>query len=182
MLAKGLDLPLVTLVGVVLADVGLNFPDYRASERTFNLLMQVAGRAGRSSLGGKALLQTFQPDHIAIRMAAQHNFDGFYQDELVQRRLLRYPPYFRLARLEIRKLKSKEAEDAAIELARRINDRIAEGDYAASDIIGPVPCYFNRVNGYYRWQVILRSPNPLDLLRELSLGEFKVEIDPPNLL
>jgi primosomal protein N' (replication factor Y) (superfamily II helicase) len=182
MLAKGLDLPLVTLVGVVLADVGLNFPDYRASERTFNLLMQVAGRAGRSSLGGKALFQTFLPDHVAIRMAAQHNFEGFYQEELLQRRRLHYPPYFRLARLEIRKLKSKEAEDSASALARSIAYHIAQGDHPASEIIGPVPCFFGRVNGFYRWQVILRSPDPIALLNNVSLNEFKVEIDPPNLL
>jgi primosomal protein N' (replication factor Y) (superfamily II helicase) len=182
MLAKGLDLPLVTLVGVVLADVGLNFPDYRASERTFQLLMQVAGRAGRSELGGKAILQTFQPDHIAIRMAAQHDFDGYYKEELAQRQRLRYPPYFKLARLEVRKLKSKEAEDAAFALASSIKYHIGRGEYPASDLIGPVPCFFSRVNGYYRWQVILRSPDPTALLREVSLNDFKVEIDPPNLL
>jgi primosomal protein N' (replication factor Y) (superfamily II helicase) len=182
MLAKGLDLPLVTLVGVVLADVGLNFPDYRASERTFQLLMQVAGRAGRSALGGKAIFQTFQPDHTAIRMAAQHSFDGFYQEELAQRRRLRYPPFYKLARLEIRKLKSKEAEDAATVLARSIKYHLSQGKYPATDTIGPVPCFFSRVNGYYRWQIILRSPDPLPILNELSLNEFKVEIDPPNLL
>jgi primosomal protein N' (replication factor Y) (superfamily II helicase) len=182
MLAKGLDLPLVTLVGVVLADVGLNFPDYRASERTFHLLMQVAGRAGRSELGGRAIFQTFQPDHIAIRMAAQHDFRGYYQEELHQRRRLRYPPYFRLARLEVRKLKAKEAEDAAISMARSISYHIARSEHPSSDIIGPVPCFFSRVNGYYRWQVILRSPDPLAILHELSITDFKVEIDPPNLL
>jgi primosomal protein N' (replication factor Y) (superfamily II helicase) len=182
MLAKGLDLPLVTLVGVVLADVGLNFPDYRASERTFQLLMQVAGRAGRSALGGKAIFQTFQPDHIAIRMAARHDFDSFYQEELAQRQRLRYPPYYRLARMEVRKLKSKEAEDAATTLARSIKYHISQGGHLSSDTIGPVPCFFSRVNGYYRWQIILRSPDPLAILRELSLNDFKVEIDPPNLL
>jgi len=182
MLAKGLDLPLVTLVGVVLADVGLNFPDYRASERTFNLLMQVAGRAGRSSLGGKAIFQTFQPDHIAIRMAAQHDFEGFYREELKQRYKLRYPPYFKLARLEVRKLNAQDAENMAQTLARNINNIIRKGDYPSSDVIGPVPCFFSRVKGYYRWQVVLRSPDPLALLRTLPLHDFKVEIDPPDLL
>jgi primosomal protein N' (replication factor Y) (superfamily II helicase) len=115
-------------------------------------------------------------------MAAKHDFDGFYQEELAQRQRLRYPPYYKLARMEIRKLKSKEAEDAVTVLARSIKYHISQGGHPSSDTIGPVPCFFSRVNGYYRWQVILRSPNPLAILRELSLSEFKVEIDPPNLL
>ena len=93
MLAKGLDLPLVTLVGVVLADVGLNLPDYRAGERTFQLLTQVAGRAGRSPLGGQVILQTFQPEHYAIQAAARHDLEGFTRQELAYRRELGYPPY-----------------------------------------------------------------------------------------
>jgi primosomal protein N' (replication factor Y) (superfamily II helicase) len=115
-------------------------------------------------------------------MAAQHDFDGYYKEELAQRQRLRYPPYFKLARLEVRKLKSKEAEDAAFALASSIKYRIGRGEHPASDLIGPVPCFFSRVNGYYRWQVILRSPDPTALLREVSLNDFKVEIDPPNLL
>jgi primosomal protein N' (replication factor Y) len=98
MLAKGLDLPLVTMVGVVLAEVGLNLPDYRAGERTFNLLTQVAGRAGRSPLGGQVILQTFAPEHYAIQAAARHDYEAFYQ-ELAYRRN-RYPPFTLLVRLE----------------------------------------------------------------------------------
>ncbi len=93
MLAKGLDLPLVTLVGVVLADVGLQLPDFNAGERTFQLLTQVAGRAGRSPLGGRVILQTFQPEHYAIRAASRHDYTGFYRQEMEQRKRLRYPPY-----------------------------------------------------------------------------------------
>ncbi|MEN4042410.1 MAG: primosomal protein N' [Anaerolineaceae bacterium] len=182
MLAKGLDLPLVTLVGVVLADAGLNFPDYRAAERSFNLLMQVAGRAGRSALGGKAIFQTFQPDHIAIRMAAQHDFNGFYREELRQRYRLRYPPYFKLARLEVRSLIAKEAEQSASAMARLINQQIKKDGFALSDVIGPVPCFFAKVKGYYRWQVILRSPDPVALLKRITLDDVKVEVNPPDLL
>ena len=100
MLAKGLDLPLVTLVGVVLADVGLNFPDYRAGERAFQVLTQVAGRSGRSPLGGRVIMQTFQPENYAIQAAARHDYAGFYQQELAFRKRIGYPPFSRLARLE----------------------------------------------------------------------------------
>ena len=100
MLAKGLDLPRVTLVGIVLADVGLFLPDPFAAERVFQVLTQVAGRAGRSSLGGRVVLQTFAPEHYVIQAAAQHDVKGFYQHELDQRKRLGYPPFSRLVRLE----------------------------------------------------------------------------------
>ena len=119
MLAKGLDLPLVTLVGVVLAETALNLPDYRAGERTFQLLTQVAGRAGRSPLGGSVILQTFEPDHYAIRAAAGHDYAAFYAEELAYRRQLGYPPYFRLVRLEIRHAQAQAAQSAAEDLARK---------------------------------------------------------------
>jgi primosomal protein N' (replication factor Y) (superfamily II helicase) len=120
MLAKGLDLPLVTLVGVVLADVGLNLPDYRAGERTFQVLTQVAGRAGRSPLGGQVILQTFQPENYVIQAAAQHDYAAFYQKELDYRRRLKYPPFSRLVRLEYRDPDPRQAERAAQEMARQL--------------------------------------------------------------
>ncbi len=182
MLAKGLDLPLVTLVGVVLAEVGLNFPDYKAGERTFQLLTQVAGRAGRSELGGRVIFQTFQPDHYVIRTAAQHDFDGFYRQEIENRRKLHYPPFFHLARLECKSLKAKDAEEMAVRMGRQIGQWIEQGGFPSSETIGPVPCFFSRVGGYYRWQIILRSPDPAAILRGRPLGDFQVEIDPPSLL
>ncbi len=182
MLAKGLDLPLVTLVGVVLADVGLNFPDFRAAERSFQLLTQVAGRAGRSALGGRVILQTFQPQHYVIQAAARHDFDGFYQQELVNRRHLRYPPFYRLLRLEYRHLDASQAEAEARRLAAQIRHWLEEGAHQATEMIGPVPCFFGRVNGYYRWQMILRGPDPQAVVRGRSLGDWRVEADPPSLL
>jgi len=182
MLAKGLDLPLVTLVGVVLADVGLQLPDYNAGERTFQLLTQVAGRAGRSPLGGKVILQTFQPDHYAIRAAAHHDYAGFYRQELDFRKRLHYPPYTRLARLEIRNSDSARAEAEARSMARQIEHWIREGSHHGTDIIGPVPCFFARQNGAYRWQIIVRGPNPAEILRGRPLGEWRIEIDPSSLL
>lgn len=182
MLAKGLDLPLVTLVGVILADVGLNLPDFRAGERTFQLLTQVAGRAGRSPLGGKVILQTFQPDHYVIQMAAGHDQDGFYARELEYRRQIIYPPFARLARLEFRHLQAEQAEAAARALASELQHWIDEGQHPASAIIGPAPCFYSRLNGYYRWQIVLRSPDPAAILRGRPLGEWRLELDPPNLL
>ncbi len=182
MLAKGLDLPLVTLVGIVLADAGLNFPDYRTTERGYQLLTQVAGRAGRSPLGGQVILQTFDPDQPAIQAAARHDFMEFYRQEIKARKRLGYPPFNRLVRLEYRHLQESKARLEAIRTADDIKQWIAAGDYSATDMIGPVPCYFTRVNGMYRWQVILRGPNPVEILRGHPLSDWRIEVDPPNLL
>lgn len=182
MLTKGLDLPLVTLVGVVLADVGLNFPDFRAGERAFQILTQVAGRAGRSPLGGRVILQTFQPDHYAIRAASHHDYAGFYRQELAFRKRMGYPPFSRLARLEYRSSDRDQAEQKGLRLAELLRSWIREGDHRATELVGPVPCYFSKERGEYRWQILVRSPDPARLLRGKMLGEWRVEIDPPSVL
>ncbi len=182
MLAKGLDLPLVTLVGIILADVGLTLPDYRAGERAFQVLTQVAGRAGRSPLGGRVVLQTFQPENYAIQAAAGHDYAGFYRQELDYRRRLGYPPFAHLARLEFRSPKADEAEASAMSMAAQVQAWIEQGGFSATDIIGPVPCFFTRIAGYYRWQIVLRGPNVASVLRGKPLAGWRVEIDPPNLL
>lgn len=182
MIAKGLDLPLVTLVGVVLADVGLNFPDFRASERSFQLLTQVAGRAGRSPLGGKGILQTFQPGHYVIQAAAEHDFAGFYERELAYRQDLGYPPFARLVRLEYRHRQLNQAEAAARRMAGQLQGWIAKEERRATSLIGPVPCFFSRVRGEYRWQIVVRGPDPAGLLRGKDLRDWRVEVDPVSLL
>lgn len=182
MLAKGLDLPFVTLVGVVLADVGLQLPDYNAGERTFQLLTQVAGRAGRSPLGGKVILQTFQPEHYAIRAAARHDYAGFYRQEMEYRRRLRYPPFARLVRLETRCDDPSRAEADARVMASQVEEWIRQGDHRGTEIIGPVPCFFSKQNSLHRWQIILRGPRPVDILRGRPLGEWRVDVDPTSLL
>lgn len=182
MLAKGLDLPLVTLVGVVLADVGLQLPDYNAGERTFQLLTQVAGRAGRSQLGGRVILQTFNPEHYAIRAAAAHDYPGFYKQELEYRRRLRYPPYAHLARLEIRDANPEKAEAAAKGLAQQIEKWIEAGSHRGTEIIGPVPCFYGKQNTLYRWQIILRGPDPAAILRGKTIENWRIEMDPVSLL
>jgi primosomal protein N' (replication factor Y) len=182
MLAKGLDLPLVTLVGVVLADVGLNFPDYRTSERTFQLLTQVAGRAGRSALGGKVILQTFQPEHYAILWAAGHDFSGFYDQELANRRKLRYPPFARMVRFEIRDTNYEKAKQAAIELFNRLERLVNASNDKTLELSGPVPPYFAKRSGLFRWQVILKGTDPVKLLEGEVFNGIRIEVDPPSLL
>lgn len=181
MLAKGLDLPLVTLVGVILAEVGLNLPDYRSTERTFQVLTQVAGRAGRSPLGGRVILQTYEPDNYAIQTAAHHNFIGFYEQEIAYRRELRYPPFTRLVRLETRHHENRKAEETARQLAGILRQWIREGEQYI-EMSGPVPCFFSRLYGRYRWQIILRGSDPTKLLRNRQLPDWIVEVDPPSLL
>jgi primosomal protein N' (replication factor Y) len=181
MLAKGLDLPLVTLVGVVLAEVGLNLPDYRAAERTFQVLTQVAGRAGRSPLGGRVIVQTYQPEHYAIQTAAHHDYAQFYKQEMEYRRQLRYPPFTRLVRLEFRHHDPQVAEEAALSLAGVLQGWIADEGWPVT-LIGPVPCFFTRMYGRYRWQIILRGPDPTELLRDRQPPDWIIEVDPPSLL
>jgi primosomal protein N' (replication factor Y) len=182
MLAKGLDLPLVTLVGVILADVGLNLPDFHAPERTFQILTQVAGRAGRSPLGGQVILQTYQPEHFVIKTAARHDFLSFYKQELENRRQIGYPPFNQLVRLEFRHANADRAEKTARELAHIILEWLTAEGRSATHMIGPVPPFFARLKGEYRWQIILRGPDPSSLLRGRQLRDWRVEVNPPNLL
>lgn len=182
MLAKGIDFPFVTLVGVILADVGLSMPDFRGAERTFQLLTQVAGRAGRSPLGGNVIFQTYQPDEYPIRMAAKHDFKSFYELELGYRLKLGYPPFSRLIRLEFRSKDEQEAKLNAQSMAEKIMAWIKEGHHKQTDIIGPVPCFFPKLNAIYRWQIILRGPQPIDVLTNREMGETLVTVDPVSLL
>ena len=182
MIAKGLDLPLVTLVGVILADVGLQLPDFRSGERGFQLLTQVAGRAGRSPLGGRAILQTYRPDHYAIQAAARQDYEAFLRQELGHRRTMGYPPYARLARLELRDPVEERAAREAARMGEQVTRWIEAAGLRTTGIIGPAPCFFARRDGAYRWQIILRGPDPAALLRGHALGDWRVEIDPPSLL
>lgn len=182
MLAKGLDLPLVTLVGIVLADVGLNLPDPFAGERVFQTLTQVAGRAGRSTRGGKVILQTFMPEHYAIQAASRHDVNGFYEQELNYRRQLSYPPFTKLARLEYRHADLAKAQEESQKLAGRLKTKIGEESRRQTDLIGPVPSYFAKLDGLYRWQIIVRGPDPASLLRDMKLNAWRIEIEPISLL
>jgi primosomal protein N' (replication factor Y) len=178
MLAKGLDLPLVTLVGIVLADVGLHLPDPFAGERVFQVLTQVAGRAGRSERGGKVVLQTFDPGNPIIQSAARHDVDGFHRYELESRKRLGYPPFTRLVKLEYRDVDQASAEKEA----KKVAEKLSLIHRPSSAVIGPVPCYFAKIGGYHRWQIVLRGSNPRSLLRDVRLDGWRIEVDPINLL
>ncbi len=182
MLAKGLDLPLVTLVGVILADVGLHMPDYRAPERVFQVLTQVAGRAGRSPLGGEVILQSFHPDHFAIQAAAQHDYAAFYDEEIDERKRLRYPPFAHIVRLLYTHEDPRKCEEDAKSMAARIQALIKQQKRNSTEIIGPAPAFYTRLNRQYRWQIILRGPNPVSLLRDIKLIGWQAEVNPTSLL
>lgn len=183
MIAKGLDLPLVTLVGAIAADVGLFLPDFRASERTFQLLTQVAGRAGRSALGGEVVVQTYHPEHYAIQAASEHDYEGFYREEMAFRRQQAYPPLRRLARLVYHHGQRARVQADAEALAATLRGEIAAGGLADTDLIGPAPCFFARQRGEWRWQVVVRGPEPAALLRRVALGPgWRVDVDPVDLL
>jgi primosomal protein N' (replication factor Y) len=183
MIAKGLDLPLVTLVGVVAADIGLFLPDFRASERTFQLLTQVAGRAGRSALGGEVIVQTYHPEHYAIVAASEHDYEGFYREEMAFRRQQGYPPVRRLAQLVFYHSQRREAEAEAERVAGQLRAEISDANLPDTDLIGPAPCFFARQRGMWRWQVVIRSPDPAMVLRRLTFGPgWRIDVDPVDLL
>jgi primosomal protein N' (replication factor Y) len=182
MIAKGLDLPLVTLVGVASADTALHLPDFRAAERTFQLLTQVAGRAGRSHRGGRAIVQTYNPDHYAIQAASHHDYAGFYQRELAYRRQLDYPPFCRLVALRFSHEDFDRCQAEAARLGRWLESEIRRLGLPA-DLIGPAPCFFRRRQGRYRWQIIIRAPDPAILLRDVALPwGWRADVDPITLL
>jgi len=183
MIAKGLDLPLVTVVGVISADIGLNLPDFRAAERTFQLLEQVAGRAGRGLRGGRVIIQTYHPDHYAIRAVEHHDYEGFARQELAFRRRVDYPPYVRMARLLYLHRDPRRAEVAAEDLAERLREALACEGLPSTDLIGPAPAFLARIRGRHRWQIILRHADPPVFLRAVGIPSgWRVDVDPVSVL
>ncbi len=166
MIAKGLDFPRVTLVGVVNADVGMHLPDFRASERTFQLLSQVAGRAGRGRLGGEVLIQTSLPEHYAVRAAVAHDFEAFAERELDERKRPAYPPWVRLVNVVLsspeQELAATAAERGAAWLGRWLSSSAArpKGDV---EIVGPAPSPIEKLHGRWRWHFLLRARSPAAL-------------------
>ncbi|MBI2940128.1 MAG: primosomal protein N' [Chloroflexi bacterium] len=183
MLAKGLDLPGVTLVGVINADVTLNLPYYRAVERTFQLLTQVAGRAGRGPSPGRVIIQTYTPQHYAIQAAAHHDFAAFYEREIAFRREHGYPPFSQLARLLFTGTPETRVRGEAERVARVVREEIARQGLAGFDLLGPAPAYHTRLRGRYRWQLIVRAPDVSPLANALELPRgWVIDVDPVNLL
>jgi primosomal protein N' (replication factor Y) (superfamily II helicase) len=183
MIAKGLDIPRVTLVGVILADTALGLPDYRSGERTFQLLTQVAGRAGRGWLGGRVVFQTYQPEHYAIRAAAKHDYETFYAKEIEYRRVLRYPPFKRLVRFQFRYPDAVQAEREANRAADILRRRIAERQLTATELIGPAPAFFGRVDNIHNWHILAKTTDPMMLLDELNTPPgWRIDVDPVDIL
>jgi primosomal protein N' (replication factor Y) len=162
MVAKGHDFPGVRLVGVVVADVGLHLPDFRAAERTFQLLTQVAGRAGRDAAPGRVIIQTFAPSHYAIQPVLDHDYERFYAEELGHREALRYPPCGQLIRTLITGPDEAETRSASLELARLVAAVAVDGSKQPLEVLGPAPAPLARLRGRYRYQLLVKgSPGPL---------------------
>ncbi|MDE2966215.1 MAG: primosomal protein N' [Chloroflexota bacterium] len=179
MIAKGLDLPRVTVAGVVNADLSLRESDYRGPERTFQLLSQVAGRAGRGALGGRVIVQTYSPDHFAVAAAAAHDYDAFYGPEMRMRAELDYPPFGRLARLTVARSTIDEADAEAARVVRELTSLRDRTVGAVADVIGPAPANPARRRSQWRRQILLKGDDPVALLSQLELGRgWSVDIDP----
>lgn len=167
MVVKGLHLPMVTLVGVISADTALYIPDFRSSERTFQLLCQVAGRTGRSPLGGNVVIQTYTPEHYAIQAAAKQDYELFYGQEKKYREALDQPPFNRIARLVFSHTNPEYALQTSKDMAERINSEILKKAIPRSQVLGPSPAYPARLSGRWRWQLLLRSPEPDNVIRDI---------------
>ncbi len=185
MIAKGLDFPLVTLVGVVSADTGLHMPDFRASERSFQLLTQVAGRAGRSSLPSRVVVQTYTPEHYAVQAAAGHDYRRFYEQELQFRASACYPPFARLVRCVYSSESERACRESAENLRAILERAIEEEGPAGIELIGPAPCFISKVKNRYYWQLIARGDAPNrdlhPLLDHVPAG-WTIDVDPVDLL
>jgi len=191
MIAKGHDFPAVTLVGVVDADVGLNLPDFRAAEKTFQLLTQAAGRAGRGELGGEVIIQTLNPRHYSVLHSKTHDYLGFYKEEINYRTQLGYPPVGRIIKIEIKSAQEALAEEGAKTAQNRIRSLMRGKDAV---LLGPAPAPISRVRGQYRFHLLLLSQQR-DKIRSLAIEgrnaveekygrkcKVIVDVDPVNLM
>ncbi len=182
MIAKGLDFPEVTLVGIISADTILNFPDFRSCERAFQLLCQVSGRAGRGLKPGRAIVQTYAPDHYAVQYGAQQDYDLFYEREIRYRREHRNPPFARLASIVNTHVNDSACGREAEKIKTRLQ-AVIEAQGLEVELIGPAPMFFRRVRGHYRWQLVLRGWDLNSLLAWLVLPKgCTIDIDPLYLL
>lgn len=183
MIAKGLDLPRVTLVGVISADTSLHLPDFRATERTFQLLTQVAGRAGRGPLGGKVIIQSYSPQHYCVQAARDHDYATFASGETRFRRQHGYPPFGDLARLVHTGYGEARVQREANQIATQIHFLIRRDALDGIDVIGPAPAFRRKIRGRYRWQIVLRGHHLHRVLDQLKPGpEWTIDVDPVSTL
>jgi primosomal protein N' (replication factor Y) (superfamily II helicase) len=180
--ARGLDLPRVGLVGVINADTALNLPDFRAGERTFQLLLQVAGRAGRGEFPGRVVVQSYQPMHYTIAAAVTHDYEGFYEKELEYRRMLGYPPFGELAVLTIMHTVEADGLQLAHNLKKKLELVRDSAGVTGIDFIGPAPAFVPRRRGKYRWQIIVKGSGVVEFLSNADLPSgIGVDVDPLGL-
>ena len=182
MIAKGLDLPGVTLVGVISADIALNLPDFAAAERAFTLLTQVAGRAGRGEEAGRVIIQTFNPQHFCIDTASRHNFHEFYAAEIEARRRYGYPPFRQFVKFTYSHENRRRSQNEAFLLREQVDGWIGRLELVNTDVVGPAPALMERVRNKYHWQMIVRGPDLHPLLRVLDTPGWSVDIDPVSAL
>jgi primosomal protein N' (replication factor Y) len=196
MITKGFDLPGVTLVGVVLADLGLNLPDFRSAERTFQLLTQVAGRAGRGERLGRVLIQTYAPHHYSIRAARDQDYERFIRRELRLRQELGWPPFSRMALVRIEGPEAAAVAAMAERAAKALRGQVDNGVKGdAMRVLGPAPAPIERLRGRYRWQVVVRSTEAAAMRAALASMQAQlggrdarggvfigIDLDPVNML
>ena len=178
MVTKGHDFPNITLVGVIEADLGLHMPDFRAGERTFQMLAQVAGRAGRGESAGRVIIQTLNPDHYSLLRARDHDFPGFFDQELTQRRKLGYPPFSRLALARLTGNSEDRTRELAHEMGEMAWDVIDRQPENGLDVIGPAPSPLGKVKGKYRYQILFRArqTKPLQTFLTTWLDESRTRL------
>lgn len=179
MIAKGLDNPNVTLVGVISADASFNLPDFRASERGFQLLTQVAGRAGRGEFKGRVLFQTYNPEYYALESAKSQNYMEFYKKEIASREDFDYPPFSQIIRLILSSQNKFRAEKAAQEIALRLCTMIEKFGFGERlEVLGPTACVIERINSYYRFQILIK--NKLEAKGHQFVSSFLNKISSPK--
>ena len=190
MITKGHDFPFITLVGVISADTSLNMPDFRAAEKTFQMLTQVAGRGGRGDAPGRVIIQTFNPQHYALRHTQQHDYQSFYSDEMEFRKALQYPPFGRIINLRL----SSAKKDALLETAQELGllaRKLAVRYGAAVEIIGPSESPLAKIRGEHRQQMLIKGRDSkilhaiaAELLEkhDTSAVKITVDVDPENFM
>ena len=193
MIAKGHHFPHVTLVGVVWADGGLNMPDFRAAEKTFQLITQVTGRAGRGDVPGRVIIQTMRPEHYSIRLAQQHQYEQLYKQEMQIRKSPAFPPFVRLIALHLQCEKETDVRRTATEVAVYCR-QMAKQRKVAVEILGPAPAPLEKLKNIYRWQVLLKGADLEELhqmcrlveenRQNLSQGASRIiiDVDPENMM
>jgi len=175
MIAFGLHIPGVNLVGIILADLGLTIPNFRSAEKTFQLLTQVSGRSGRESAKGEVVIQTYLPNHYAIRLAATHDYKGFYQTEMILRKELNYPPFSKLIKITLSDTSNKKCLEAVIKLIRQLE----KTNNNEAHQITYYPALIPKLKNRYRWHILINGPHPEILLKNIAKPENAViDVDP----